>query len=114
MKRWAILVVALLVGAAAPARAWCEATCLAAPPADSARPHCPPHQPSPDTPALSATSTLDCPALESARPVQVKQDVVFTAIAVTTRTASEHVSNLAPLHASTPAPLHLLSAPLRI
>src|SRR6188474_774425 len=68
VKRWSILFVALLVGAAAPARAWCEATCLATAHQESAKPHCPSHEPSSNSPTMAAAKGADCPALESARP----------------------------------------------
>jgi hypothetical protein len=70
VRRLSILVIAILVGAAAPARAWCEATCIA--PVDATS-HCPSHeQPSNDAPALTAAINAECPAIETARPVAAK------------------------------------------
>jgi len=69
VSRVSILVIALLVGAATPARAWCEATCLApAAHSDSAKPHCPAHDASSDGPSIAAADTADCPVIEAARP----------------------------------------------
>jgi hypothetical protein len=56
----------LIVGATAPARAWCEATCLA--PAAHAQSHCPSHDPGDGTATISASIIDQCPVLESARP----------------------------------------------
>ena len=56
----------LLVGAAAPARAWCEATCLA--PNAQGEAHGPAHDPADATTSISGTSLDECPVLESARP----------------------------------------------
>jgi hypothetical protein len=56
----------LMLGAAAPARAWCEATCGA--PVTESTSHCPTHDPADGTTALSASLIDDCPAPESARP----------------------------------------------
>ena len=66
MTRWLVLLCALIVGAAAPARAWCEATC--GPPAAESESHCPSHDPADGTTAISASVSDDCPVLESARP----------------------------------------------
>jgi len=65
LQRLLIVVAIAVVAAAAPARAWCEATCLA--PTES-RQHCPSHEPAGDTTTISASSIDDCPILESARP----------------------------------------------
>lgn len=116
MKRLSILIVALVIGAAAPARAWCEATCLVpAAHSDSAKPHCPSHEPTPAGPSLSAAGIAECPAIESARPVQAKLNF---AVAVTDiarhALAPLHPTPPAPLHLCTGAPLHLIDAPLRL
>lgn len=66
MKQWLILACALTVGAAAPARAWCEATCVA--PAAESQSHCPTHDPADGTTALSASIIDECPVPDSARP----------------------------------------------
>jgi hypothetical protein len=76
------LVSVLLVGLAAPARAWCEASCLAPAHTGSAKPHCPTHEPASSGTSLSATVLNDCPVVESARPtITARLDV--QAIAVT-------------------------------
>ena len=56
----------LMLGAAAPARAWCEATCGA--PVTESTSHCPTHNPADGTTALSASLIDNCPVPESARP----------------------------------------------
>jgi len=111
-----ILVIALLVGAAAPARAWCEATCLGpATHSESAKPHCPSHESTPNGSSLSAADLADCPAIESARPVLAKLSfaAAVTDIARHAR-APKHPSTIAPVHPCTSAPLHLVDAPLRL
>ena len=66
MTRWLVLACALIVGAVAPARAWCEATCFA--PAADTQSHCPTHEPADGTATISASIIDECPVLESARP----------------------------------------------
>jgi hypothetical protein len=116
VQRLSILIVALLIGAAAPARAWCEATCLVpAGQTESAKPHCPSHESTPSGPSLSAAGTADCPSIESARPVLAKLNfaAVVTNVAPHAR-APKHPGTSAPLHPCTPAPLHLIDTPLRL
>jgi hypothetical protein len=115
VKRLPILVIALLVGAAAPARAWCEATCLAPPASQSAKPHCPSHEPSPDGAAISAADGADCPVIESARPIQAKLDFALAPIAVSTLIVAPQLpSTNAPGHSGTQAPRQPRSIPLRL
>ncbi len=73
------MVVAIAVlAAAAPMRAWCEATCLA--PAEQ-QSHCPGHAPAGDDTAVAASPLDDCPVLESARPtLSARLDVQPVAI----------------------------------
>jgi hypothetical protein len=78
VKRWLILACALLVGALAPARAWCEATCLA--PAEQAQPHCPSHEPADGPRSISAVVVDDCPVLESARPTAPARLEIATSV----------------------------------
>lgn len=67
MMRRIILVLSIVViGAAAPARAWCEASCVA-PRTDDAS-HCPSHDPAGGTTAISTAGLDECPALEAAKP----------------------------------------------
>jgi hypothetical protein len=66
LRRLVIMLAIAVVAAAAPARAWCEAACLA--PTAESTPHCPTHQPAGDTATFSASSIDDCPILEAARP----------------------------------------------
>lgn len=61
-----MIVCALLVGAVAPARAWCEATCLA--PAEQSESHCRTSDPADGSTSVSANVLDECPVLESARP----------------------------------------------
>ena len=65
LQRLLIVLAIAVVAAAAPARAWCEAACLA-PTAESSQ-HCPPHGPSDAGATLTASSLDDCPILETAR-----------------------------------------------
>jgi hypothetical protein len=117
VNRLPILVIALLVGAAAPARAWCEATCLEPAVSESAKPHCPSHEPTPAGPSLSAAGIAECPSIESARPVLTKLNfaVAVTDLAPHAR-APRHHRTSAPLLLCTPALLHPqpIDAPLRL
>ena len=63
VSRVLIAIVACVVALAAPARAWCEASCQA--PAES-HGHCPAHQSS-TSPVLDASDS-SCPVLDTARP----------------------------------------------
>jgi hypothetical protein len=74
VRRLLIIMAIAVVGAAAPARAWCEAACLAPTP-DSTQ-HCPtPDQPG-DAATISTSSIDDCPILETARPaLQARLDL---------------------------------------
>ena len=117
VKRLAILFVAVLVGSTAPARAWCEATCLA--PVASTTPHCPAHEPSSDTPAIASADSVDCPVVESARPVAAKLELRAPVLSVAAHLA--HLRTPAPSHPRTFTPPDLRSfapshlfAPLRI
>jgi hypothetical protein len=81
LRRLVIMLAIAVVAAAAPARAWCEAACLA--PTAESTPHCPTHEPAGDTATISASSIDDCPILEAARPpLQARLD--FQALAVGT------------------------------
>ncbi len=74
MRRLLIVLAIAAVAAAAPARAWCEATCLA--PTTESRSHCPRPEPADDAATMSTTSIDDCPILESARPtLQARLDL---------------------------------------
>lgn len=66
VTRWFMLALAVMIGAAAPARAWCEAACLA--PTADARSHCPTREPVDGTATISASIIDECPVLDSARP----------------------------------------------
>jgi len=116
VKRLPILVIAVLVGAAAPARAWCEATCLGpVTHSASAKPHCPSHESTPNGSSLSAADLADCPTIESARPVLAKLNfaIAVTDIAPHAR-APRHPCTGVPLQRCTSAPLHLFDVPLRV
>lgn len=81
LRRLVILSAIAVVAAAAPARAWCEAACLA--PAAESTPHCPTHEPASNTATISAIGSDDCPILDAARtPLQARLD--FQALAVGT------------------------------
>jgi hypothetical protein len=102
MHRIIVLLAAIVVGAAAPARAWCEASCLA-PPHNSPA-HCPSHDAAGDTTAISGSITDECPVLDSARPAApARLDASVVVVAVYTpavRTSAIHVSTVRP-HRST-------------
>jgi hypothetical protein len=66
MRRIILLFSVIVVGAAAPVRAWCEASCLA--PAPDTPSHCPSHQPERDAASISSASSNECAVLDSARP----------------------------------------------
>jgi hypothetical protein len=66
VQRLLVLLAILVVGAAAPARAWCEATCIA--PTANTEPHCPSHDEPAQTTSIAASTAEQCPVLESARP----------------------------------------------
>ena len=66
MVRWFVLACAVMVGALAPARAWCEAMCLA--PTANTQSHCPSREPADGTATLTASTIDQCPVLDSARP----------------------------------------------
>lgn len=69
VHRFAIVLLALLIGAAAPARAWCEAACTApAHSGTSTRSHCPVHESTSPGASISAADVGDCPVIEAARP----------------------------------------------
>jgi len=115
VKRLSILVIALLIGAAAPARAWCEATCLEpAAHSESARPHCPSHE-SPLGPSLSAAGIADCPSIESARPALAKLEFAAAIADIAPHAlAPLRLRTPAPRHSRTTARSHPLNIPLRV
>jgi hypothetical protein len=79
VTRLAIVLLALLTGAAAPARAWCEATCLA-PAEASSKAHCPSHESTSTGVAMSATAIEDCPVVDAARPTTIARPELKAAI----------------------------------
>ena len=83
MRRIIFLLFVIAIGAAAPARAWCEASCLA--PKHDGAAHCPSHGPAGDATSISSTSTSECPALEMARPIaQARVDAGAVVVAFQT------------------------------
>ena len=110
VSRVVIAIVACVVALAAPARVWCEASCLA--PVES-HGHCPAHQSS-TSPVLDAADG-SCPVLDTARPTSpARVEVASLAIVaivplVRTRTATATVSQHLP-DLSRP----VLNRPLRI
>jgi hypothetical protein len=101
--RIAVVLVALLLGAAAPARAWCEASCLA-PVADpsGSQSHCPTSDPTPAGTSISASAMDECPVVESARPAAAREDL-----------RAANAAALLPLIAFTASVSHLISIPHR-
>ena len=102
MQRLIALLAVAVLGAAAPARAWCEATCLA--PTET-QPHCPTHEPSGDSATISASSIDDCPILESARPtLQARLDLQAVStgtVCAGLDTAASRASSVRPHSATT-------------
>jgi hypothetical protein len=80
MRRIILLLAVIVIGAAAPVRAWCEASCLV--PAHDTTSHCPSHQQERDGTSISSTSLDACPALDSARPTAPARLDTVAAIAV--------------------------------
>jgi hypothetical protein len=80
VSRVVTLLLAVLFAAAAPAKAWCEASCLAPvhSTTDPGQTHCPLHE-TPQGPSFSASGG-NCPVLDSARPVVGKVDVAVPVI----------------------------------
>ena len=80
MHRIITLLSVIVIGAAAPARAWCEASCLA--PKHDSPSHCPSHDPADSTTSMSGASLDECPVLETARttaPARLDASAVVTA-----------------------------------
>lgn len=115
VKRLAILFVAALLAVAAPARAWCEAACLA-PAAHAAKPHCPSHEHQSDAAAIAASDGADCPVLDSARPVVARVDLATPATLATSvpaRSARPPQRSQLPRHPGAARPFELFT-PLRL
>lgn len=116
IRKTIAIVSLLLVGAAAPARAWCEASCLApAAHGEAAKPHCPTHDSS-DAPVWSASPIGDCPAIDSARPTLTARIDVQVAVVATFTPAPDpsasHVPSFVRPHGVTT--VFERSTPLRI
>lgn len=92
VQRLAIILMALLVGAAAPARAWCQATCVV--PASSET-HCPTHEPVSEGTVIGGASIDSCPVVESARPTTIAR--VDLKAAIGTVASPQFISSLAPI-----------------
>lgn len=103
MRRYVLILSVAVIAAAAPLRAWCEATCLA--PTESPSSHCPTHEPAGDATTLSADDSAECPALESARtsiPARLDAQTAAVAVAATPRpTRTIFLSSSLPSHART-------------
>ena len=104
MHRIIVLLSVIVVGAAAPARAWCEASCLA--PKHDIPSHCPSHQPAGSTTSISGSTLDECPALDSARPAAPARLDASAAVIVVhaplLRTSAIHSPTIVrPQHAST-------------
>lgn len=89
MRRIILVLSVIVLGGAAPARAWCEASCLA--PTHDSSSHCPSHDPADNAAAISADDAGECPALESARtaaPARVDANTLVSVIDLPARTPS--------------------------
>jgi len=111
-RRFIVLLVVALVGAAAPARAWCEADCLA--PAETAS-HCG-HESTGDGTTMSAATIGDCPVIESARPtpparIDAQAAAVTTSVPALTARTPRATASVRPHSATT---VFERSTPLRI
>jgi hypothetical protein len=112
MKRFVIVVSVVVLGAAAPARAWCEAACVRGPAGGSAFPSSPhPHCSLVEDAGgvtISAAGVLQCPEAHDTRPTvsarEPARETSFAAVAVAPLAAGTRY--LAPPHAGIPAPLH--------
>ncbi len=78
MARLAVVPALIVIGAAAPARAWCEATCLA--PSKAGESHCPTQNTGSDGPTISANDLDQCPVLDSARPTAPARPAIDAAV----------------------------------
>jgi len=116
VKRFAIVFVAALIGIAAPARAWCEASCFAAPhhSESTAKPHCPAHESPDGSSSVSAGNLDDCPLVEAARPTTAHIVFVRSTPLIAAILAPLHSGTQAPRHPGTQTPRHLIRVPLRI
>ena len=108
--------IAVLMAAAAPARAWCEASCLATAHStqDASGAHCPAHEPATSAPAMSGGAIGDCPVIEPARPATAKIEFVRAAEGLVWHLARRRLTTKALQHSVTHAPRHLSTIPLRV
>jgi len=113
VSRIAIALLALLIAAAAPARVWCEASCLVPPHhGDSSKPHCPGHDQSTGA-SIASADAADCPTIEAARPVAAMIAVApALAVIAPSTSAPRHLKH--PGTPGTQAPRHPVPVPLRI
>jgi hypothetical protein len=114
MHRIIVLLSVIVIGAAAPARAWCEASCLA--PQHDSPAHCPSHEPAGDATAISATGSDECAALDSARPAasaRLEASAIVAAFhSPTPKTSALHVP--APIRPHSATTVFERCTPLRI
>ncbi|MFM8533914.1 MAG: hypothetical protein ACKOEC_10090 [Acidimicrobiia bacterium] len=98
MRRATLILIAVVLAAAAPLRAWCEAGCLAPVHAEGAATpsHCQLAEPDTSTTSLAGVFVTDCPTAESARPITWLELAIAPAVT--------------PAHPSTPEPRHLRPA----
>ena len=122
MKRALVLLSIVVIGFAAPARSWCEATCTQPAAAhtsiETAKAHCPAHSQGSGT-SVAASDRDQCKAIDAARPLTPARlsmpDSLTSATVLLTdlRTlAPSHLRTFAPSHLRTLAPSH--PVPLRI
>lgn len=118
LRRVVLIVTAVVLATAAPLRAWCEADCLAPAHAEetTSSSHCKTAEPDTDTTSVSAVIVVDCPTVESARPVAIAKHAFAPAITAEhpSTPSPQHLRLSAPAHARTLAPSHLIPVPLRI
>ena len=116
--RLLVLLTASVIATAAPVRAWCEASCLAAAHQEdaAAKPHCPTSEPAGDDAKMSAANLDDCPVVEAARPITfAKLDFADAPVVVSARGTTPALPRAGtPGHLGTPALRHPGFIPLRI
>lgn len=114
MRRIVLVLSVIALAAAAPARAWCEASCLA--PEHDRPSHCPSHDPAETTASISASGIEECPVLESARqsaPARLEASTVVTELAAPApKTSAIHSPTVVRPHSATT--VFERSTPLRI
>lgn len=107
MKRLLVLLSIVVIGLAAPARAWCEATCTQ--PVADQKSHCPAHSHQSGT-NVSAADQDQCPAIDSARTLSPARLDSASSQMVPAALAFLHLDTASPSDHRATARLHVGSA----